>query len=296
MARPELVPPAVLMATRGRQDRTRDFFRAAEDELWRPASSCRRAYDAKIRLLESFSPKTLNDDEAVARLDRHVHHVADQVDPGHRAARRGIAPEGNRLPAYRSITAPVLVIGFADDVVLPPHLGREVADAIPNGRYLEIPDAGHLGFIERPDAVNAAALEFFAASDAEVCATAACRRRLIVGLSWPSARIVAQLGCPGEPIDDTGPRRRRRADPRRRPRRRAVPGFAQRAAGLRAARRRPGRPRSGCTSASTSAPPGFLAIGLAVAAGAPVCVAMTSGTAVANLGRPSSRPTTRGCR
>src|SRR3978361_2335281 len=29
---------------------------------------------------------------------------------------------------------------------------------------------------------------------------------------------------------------------------------------------------------------GFLAIGLAVAAGAPVCVAMTSGTAVANLG------------
>jgi pimeloyl-ACP methyl ester carboxylesterase len=47
-------------------------------------------------------------------------------------------------------------------VVLPPHLSREVADALPKGRYLQIPDAGHLGFIERPDLVNAAALEFFA--------------------------------------------------------------------------------------------------------------------------------------
>ena len=37
-----------------------------------------------------------------------------------------------------------------------------MADALPNGRYLEIPDAGHLGFIERPDAVNGAILEFFA--------------------------------------------------------------------------------------------------------------------------------------
>ena len=75
-----------------------------------------------------------------------------------------VGPTGNRLPAYRSITAPALVIGFADDVVLPPHLGREVAEALPNGRYLEIPDTGHLGFIEKPQEVNAAALKFFADS------------------------------------------------------------------------------------------------------------------------------------
>ena len=47
---------------------------------------------------------------------------------------------------------------------MPPHLGKEVADAIPNGSYLEIPDTGHLGFIEAPEAVNAAALKFFADS------------------------------------------------------------------------------------------------------------------------------------
>jgi len=28
----------------------------------------------------------------------------------------------------------VLLIGFADDVVMPPDLGAEVADALPNGR------------------------------------------------------------------------------------------------------------------------------------------------------------------
>ena len=39
VARPELVRAAVLMATRGRQDRTREFFRTAERELMRPVSA-----------------------------------------------------------------------------------------------------------------------------------------------------------------------------------------------------------------------------------------------------------------
>jgi pimeloyl-ACP methyl ester carboxylesterase len=70
------------------------------------------------------------------------------------------------LPAYRRISAPVLVIGFGDDLVTPPHLGREVADALPNGRYVQIPDTGHLGFFERPEPVNAAMLKFFADGNA----------------------------------------------------------------------------------------------------------------------------------
>jgi pimeloyl-ACP methyl ester carboxylesterase len=60
------------------------------------------------------------------------------------------------------ITTPVLVIGFADDLVMPPYLSAEVADALPNGKYVEIADTGHLGFLERPQAVNAAILDFFA--------------------------------------------------------------------------------------------------------------------------------------
>src|SRR5271163_5326386 len=66
VARPDLVSQAVLMATRGRLDRAREFFRTAEDEFAASGVQLPVSYDAKIRLLESFSPKTLNNDDAVA--------------------------------------------------------------------------------------------------------------------------------------------------------------------------------------------------------------------------------------
>ena len=161
LARPELVRSAVLMATRGRHDRTREFFNTAERDLAEAGVELPASYDAKVRLLESFSPKTLNDDAAVRDWIDMFTMWPIKPTPGLHAQTE-VRPQDNRLPAYRSITTPALVIGFGDDVALPPHLGREVADALPNGRYLEIPDAGHLGFIEKPQEVNAAALEFFA--------------------------------------------------------------------------------------------------------------------------------------
>jgi len=162
VARPELVRTAVLMATRGRHDRTRDFFRGAELDLVSSGIELPATYDAKVRLLESFSPKTLNDDVAVRDWIDMFTMWPTKSTPGLRA-QTDVGPRDNRLPAYRSITAPALVIGFGDDVVLPPHMGHEVADALPNGRYLEIPNTGHLGFIEKPQVVNVAALDFFAA-------------------------------------------------------------------------------------------------------------------------------------
>ncbi|OBB00117.1 bromoperoxidase [Mycobacteriaceae bacterium 1482268.1] len=161
LARPELVRSAVLLATRGRHDRAREFFRAAERELADSGIELPAAFDAKLRLLESFSPKTINDEAAVRDWIDMFTMWPNKSTPGLRAQHE-VAPRENRLPAYRSITAPVLVIGFSDDLALPPHLGREVADAIPNARYLEIRDAGHLGFLEKPKQVNAAALKFFA--------------------------------------------------------------------------------------------------------------------------------------
>jgi pimeloyl-ACP methyl ester carboxylesterase len=165
VARPDLVSRAVLMATRGRLDKAREFFRAAEDEFAAAGVQLPVSYDAKIRLLESFSPKTLNNDEAVAEWIGMFNVWPIKLTPG--LIRQGaVSPQGNHLPKYRHITAPVLVLGFADDVVTPPHLGREVADAIPNGQYQQIADTGHLGFLERPEAVNAAMLQFFATPEA----------------------------------------------------------------------------------------------------------------------------------
>ncbi|CQD10517.1 alpha/beta hydrolase [Mycobacterium europaeum] len=163
LARPELVSSAVLMGTRGRMDKTREFFRDAEAELADAGVQVPSSYEAKIRLLENFSHKTLNDDVAVADWIAMFSMWPVKSTPGMRC-QLDVAPYTNRLPAYRSIATPVLVIGFSDDVLTPPYLGREVADALPNGRYLQIADAGHLGFFERPDAVNEAALKFFASN------------------------------------------------------------------------------------------------------------------------------------
>lgn len=161
LVRPELVKRAALIATRGRHDRTRELVRRAEDELADAGIQLPPAYQAKVRLLENFSPNTLNDDRAVADwIDMFTMWPVKQT-PGS-DCQRNASPHASRLPAYRSITTPVLVIGFSDDLMVPPHLAKEVADAIPNSRYLEIHDAGHLGFLERPDAVNAAILQFFA--------------------------------------------------------------------------------------------------------------------------------------
>jgi pimeloyl-ACP methyl ester carboxylesterase len=161
VSRPELVSAAVLMATRGRLDRARQFFHDAEVELYASGIQLPPVADARARLLESFSRKTINDDNAVADWIAMFSTWPTKQTPGLRRQLE-VAPHTNRLRAYRSIAAPVLVLGFSDDIVTPPYLGREVADAMPNGRFLQIPDTGHLGFLERPQAVNAAVLQFFA--------------------------------------------------------------------------------------------------------------------------------------
>lgn len=162
LARPELVKQAALMATSGRHDRTREFFHSAEREFEATGISLPPSFDAKMRLLEGFSPNTLNDDDAVADWIDMFSMWPRQSTRGSRA-QFAIAMQDDRRCAYRTIATPVMVIGFADDVVMPPHLGAELADALPHGRYLEITGAGHLGFLERPEAVNSAILEFFAA-------------------------------------------------------------------------------------------------------------------------------------
>ena len=46
--------------------------------------------------------------------------------------------------------------------MIPAYLSKEVADAIPGAVYQEIPDTGHYGYLERPEAVNKVVLDFLA--------------------------------------------------------------------------------------------------------------------------------------
>lgn len=60
-----------------------------------------------------------------------------------------------------SITVPTLVIVGTDDTLTPPDLSRKLATDIKGAEYAEVPDAGHLSNIERPDAFNTALTAFY---------------------------------------------------------------------------------------------------------------------------------------
>jgi 3-oxoadipate enol-lactonase len=55
-----------------------------------------------------------------------------------------------------AITAPTLVVTGADDPVVPPGSGAELAAAIPGATHVVIADAAHIANVEQPDAFTAA--------------------------------------------------------------------------------------------------------------------------------------------
>jgi len=59
------------------------------------------------------------------------------------------------------IAAPVLVISAEHDRVAVPEAGWEIAEAAPNGECVLMKNAGHMMFVEKPEAVRKAIVEFF---------------------------------------------------------------------------------------------------------------------------------------
>ena len=75
-------------------------------------------------------------------------------------ALRGMAIRPDRTGDLGRITIPTLVLGGAEDQITPPDGMRKLAGALPNARYVEIPEAGHLAPLENPLAANEAILSF----------------------------------------------------------------------------------------------------------------------------------------
>nr|AGS49262.1 beta-ketoadipate enol-lactone hydrolase [uncultured bacterium esnapd1.2] len=157
---PELVRTAVLMATRGRSDRLRTELTRAEIELHDAGIALPPRYAAAIRALKSLSPRTLNNERLVADW-LELFEFSPRAGPGHRAQME-MSKLSDRLRAYAGITVPCQVIAFADDLITPPHLGREVADAIAGARFDLITDCGHYGYLEDPETVNKCIVDFLA--------------------------------------------------------------------------------------------------------------------------------------
>jgi pimeloyl-ACP methyl ester carboxylesterase len=157
VAHPELVHSAVLLGTRARSDALRTAYDLANQQLAESGTRLPAGYEAVVSALQMLSPATWNDEVSIARwLDLFELSSPSGVGAGQVWAE----PPGDRRAALGRVAAPCRVIAFEDDMVTPPHLCAEVADAIPDCDLVRIPAAGHLGYLERPDEVNTAIVEF----------------------------------------------------------------------------------------------------------------------------------------
>ncbi|MEV6345857.1 alpha/beta hydrolase [Actinoplanes sp. NPDC051851] len=159
LRRPELVDRAVLMATFGRPGAFLDAMSAGERALESSGVKLPAEYRAAMRAAVNLSPRTLADDRA-AREWVEVFQVPLAGEPDGAASRMETDDGVDRLAAYRKIAVRCLVLGFGDDLIAAASGCREVAGTIPGARYAEIADAGHYGYLERPEPVNAAILHF----------------------------------------------------------------------------------------------------------------------------------------
>jgi pimeloyl-ACP methyl ester carboxylesterase len=155
---PELVRCAVLIATKSRSDVARQAYGRAHQALAESGVHLPKEAQALTSAFQMLSPSTLNDDASVSLWLETFQLFATGGD--HATGQLWADDFPDRREALASVTAPCRVIAFADDLVTPPHLAAEVADAIPDCDYIEIGAAGHYGYLEQPDEVNGAIVEF----------------------------------------------------------------------------------------------------------------------------------------
>jgi pimeloyl-ACP methyl ester carboxylesterase len=163
LARPDLVSQAVMMTAHGRPHLVQSMLSAGERALHDAGIELPSMYYAAITALLNLSPRTLNDRPAVQEWLDVFEFSGSGIGAGVRAQLQ-VEDFPDRLAAYSKIRMPSLVIGFADDLMVPPYLAREVAEAIPGARYEEIEGCGHFGYLERPAEVNELLVTFFAAT------------------------------------------------------------------------------------------------------------------------------------
>ncbi|QIK47349.1 alpha/beta hydrolase [Gordonia hongkongensis] len=160
LARPDVVKAAVMVATYGRNTPLQEAISAGERALYDNKIKLPPEYEAAITAHLNLSPHTLDDDRTARDWLDIIGFSPQTITPGVRAQLELHNKESNRLAAYRGITRPALVVGFADDRTLPAKLAREVAEAIAGAEYVEIERAGHFGYLEQPAEVNRVLVEF----------------------------------------------------------------------------------------------------------------------------------------
>lgn len=152
------VEAAVLLATYGRQNEIDKILQKSWDHLAEGGSDTLRA---ALRFLTAFPAERLSDDEFIRSLmsPRFGWPSKPDLDLRQRAA-TFIETYQDRLGALSELQVPCLVMGFEQDTDTYAARAREVAEALPLGRYLELPAMGHAAPISDPEAVWPPVIDF----------------------------------------------------------------------------------------------------------------------------------------
>jgi pimeloyl-ACP methyl ester carboxylesterase len=116
-------------------------------------------------LPEAMVPRLLGKTSLEERpeLVEHVTVLTREQDPRAVAgAQRGMAARPEATDVLAGIAVPTLVMHGEEDAIIGPEVGRELAAAIPDARFLLVERAGHLASMEQPEVVNEALLDFLA--------------------------------------------------------------------------------------------------------------------------------------
>lgn len=133
----------------------------AEAREGRDAAIRRLVTDGRQAFAAGMADALLGDEpspDAVARCKTMIEGTRYETIV---AALRGMRDRVDRTPLLETITAPTLVIGGAEDRLMPEDDMRALGAAIPGSRTVIIPGSGHLPPIEQPAAMTGALEEFF---------------------------------------------------------------------------------------------------------------------------------------
>lgn len=75
-------------------------------------------------------------------------------------ALRGMAARTDSTPLLKDIEVPTLILAGTADAIIPPAESHKMAAEIAHATMLEIPQAGHLVNLEKPEAFNDAVRSF----------------------------------------------------------------------------------------------------------------------------------------
>ncbi len=152
----ELINGLVFVSTRAEAD-------TEEGKKGRYATIERIKKEGKNFLIEfmldaQVSPKTKKNKEKMKLLECIMNEATEE---GIIKALKALAGRKDNRDLLNSINVPTLVIaGEDDEKITPPKVVKQIADGIPNAKFITIPNSAHLPPFENPDEFNKVLIQF----------------------------------------------------------------------------------------------------------------------------------------